>query len=265
MIELTSSTNYFKDESEILEENKLSYLKSVIKKNIYEKNVKNNIWLEFYNFIMDNNIFKKNIHIYRYLVTFNLMLENLDFKKIQNLSIVETGTPSPILFFLFKKGAKCYFTDSDLRKNINCDTDFADILLSFEVIEHLKDVPEKNFDEIVLFNQSGIKNYINEVKRVVKDNGQIYLTSPNPCSLRSLLLILNDEAPSIYRSHVREYSKNEIIDLFNLKTIKYESNNCFFNLDMRDVEDRIKNYFKLLKNPGDNHFFLFKNINKNQN
>jgi len=37
MIELTSSTNYFKDESEILEENKLSYLKSVIKKNIYEK------------------------------------------------------------------------------------------------------------------------------------------------------------------------------------------------------------------------------------
>jgi SAM-dependent methyltransferase len=263
MIKLTSSTKFYFDETEVLLSDKLNYLISEIKQNLFPDYSKNNIWFDFYNYILDNDILRKNTHIYRYLLTFGKMLDYLDLKKIKYQRIVETGDPSPILFFLSKLGAECYFTESDLRKNIDFENNFADVLLSFEVIEHLKDVSDNSLEEIVLFNQSGIKNYVNESKRVVKSNGQIYLSTPNPCSLQSLLLLINDEAPSIYRPHVREYSKSEIINLFNLKVIAYESNNCFFSLNKSYIDNKFKNYIKLLKNPGDDHFFLFQNTDKN--
>lgn len=81
------------------------------------------------------------------------------------------------------------------------DSDFFDILLSIEVIEHL------------LHPQ----NYISEIKRVVKSDGLILMSTPNVVSLIARIRMLLGHLPSAIaqdKTHVRFYRQKDLMELF---------------------------------------------------
>jgi 2-polyprenyl-3-methyl-5-hydroxy-6-metoxy-1,4-benzoquinol methylase len=81
------------------------------------------------------------------------------------------------------------------------DSDFFDILLSIEVIEHL------------LHPQ----NYISEIKRVVKHDGLILMSTPNVVSLIARIRMLLGHLPSAIaqdKTHVRFYRQKDLMELF---------------------------------------------------
>ena len=67
-----------------------------------------------------------------------------------------------------------------------------DIVVSFQVIEHVKD------DNL----------YLSSIKRVLKNNGEIYITTPNRTAR-----VLDIQHPWNHH-HLREYSSGELVSLF---------------------------------------------------
>ena len=96
-------------------------------------------------------------------------------------------------------------------ENEPCDyeSDYFDIVISFMILEHLRD-PE---------------NYISEIARVTKNNGIILMTIPNIVSFMSRIRVIFGIMPQAITSdktHVKFYTEKELIKLFkpfNLKPI----------------------------------------------
>lgn len=99
---------------------------------------------------------------------------------------------------------------ADVESEIfNFEADYFDIVISFMILEHLRD-PE---------------NYISEIARVTKDNGIILMTIPNIVSFMSRIRVFFGIMPAAITSdktHVKFYTEKELIKLFkpfNLKPI----------------------------------------------
>lgn len=151
-------------------------------------------------------------HYYRYCQTFRAMTPYL--QHVRDMHILETGSFCPITRFLASNGAHCQKTSSDLRYEIDAESNSADMLLSLEVIEHIKDQTEKTISEIVLFRGTGVRQYANEIFRVLKPGGLLVLTTPNPCSAIVLSRLIDNRPPMVFRPHVREYTRDELIEIF---------------------------------------------------
>ena len=116
-----------------------------------------------------------------------------------------------------------------MRSTFDVGTDFADLVISLEVIEHLKDQPETEFSDVVLFNESGIRSYASEVQRIGKAGADIILTTPNPCSYKAIANAVGHSPAYVFRQHVREYSKTELLRIFDrLTPVHYQSLFNFF-------------------------------------
>lgn len=183
------------------------------------------------------------------------------FTNPKRLAICETGTLSLISHFMMSEGYAVKDTRSDLRHSIDLRDDSIDLIFSLEVIEHIKDQESSNIDDIVLFNGSGANRYVEEVWRVLKPGGIVVLTTPNPTGLSSLLSLMNYEPPMVYRPHVREYTKAEILSLFGkFKLVTYET--LFVYANLGHGPDVAKEFAAILGwNPegrGDCHFFVFR-------
>ena len=217
------------------------------------------IFMEFFDYLNSHSNFKSSAHYYRYLQTFGLISQiGIDLK---SLKVVEVGGASPISTFLSRYNS-CFNTESDLRSQIDVDDEFADLVLSFEVIEHLKDQPEKNFDEIVLFQESGVKTFASECYRVLTPGGNLIATTPNCVSYKAIERAINQQPPYVFRPHVRDYSKEELVDIFaDLNMVVHETMFNFFFLS--DVDQ--KNWDQVFQaqgwpttDRGDNHFLVFR-------
>ncbi|MFA5010591.1 MAG: class I SAM-dependent methyltransferase [Ignavibacteria bacterium] len=83
----------------------------------------------------------------------------------------------------------------------NFESSYFDIVVSFMVLEHLKN-PE---------------NYLNEIIRVTKSGGLILMTIPNILSFLSRLRVIIGKLPSAItddHTHVKYYTKKELKKLF---------------------------------------------------
>src|SRR5216684_3350424 len=145
-------------------------------------------------------------HYPRYALTMAEALNTLGdmISSAGALSVCETGGLSLISRFLINEGCSVKATKTDLRYAIDAADESIDLLLSLEVLEHIKDQHEQQFDEVVRFNGSGARKYVDEMWRVLKPGGFIVLTTPNPCSLKTIMQIIEYEPPAIFRPHVRE-------------------------------------------------------------
>jgi 2-polyprenyl-3-methyl-5-hydroxy-6-metoxy-1,4-benzoquinol methylase len=92
----------------------------------------------------------------------------------------------------------------DFRYKIEAEDASVDVLLSLEVMEHIKDHDHHSFDDLVLFNYSGVKSFISEMARIVRMGGSLILTTPNACSLYGLEQIYAMKTPWLFPPHVRE-------------------------------------------------------------
>lgn len=166
-------------------------------------------------------------HYLRYCATLRTIEQYLP----SNGKVLETGGPSILGEFIGMKLDSYETTNSDLRYKIDKEGPY-DVILSLEVIEHLKDVESEKIEDIVLFNRSGADNYLKEIYRVIHPSGMLILTTPNPCSLEALKRLLNYAPPLIFDKHVREYTKKELQSMLkDFEVILYTTVNVFFNLD----------------------------------
>jgi SAM-dependent methyltransferase len=234
---------------------KSNYLKSIRKTQIDPGASEQ--YLHFVKFVDSNS--RSAEHYVRYCRTFRTMDDRIG--SIKGANIIETGGPSPILNF-FEKDNQCSISKSDLRASIDAASESANFVLSLEVLEHIKDAPEKSFDEIVLFQGTGARNYASEIVRVLRPGGVLILTTPNPASYRAFKRLVDGEAPCIFRPHVREYTRQEIIDLFSaLELIHHETQFNFFIMS-EAAQEEFNSIFTTsgwsLENRGDDHVFLFR-------
>jgi len=214
--------------------------------------------MHFLDFLDREDSYKYSRQYYRYLVTMTRVLRYCP--KLDGIRILETGGVSPLSEYLQRRN-ECYHTETDLRIEFDCEDDFADLLFSLEVFEHIKDVPEKDFREVVLFQESGVIRFAEEAFRVVKPGGYFVLTTPNACSAYVLDQLLQGKPPMLFRPHVREYTKSEILKMFApFELVHYESMFIFFFLGDHAAQ-LIKNLAALGGSPddrGDDHFFVFR-------
>ncbi|MDO6746394.1 class I SAM-dependent methyltransferase [Gilvimarinus sp. 1_MG-2023] len=240
------------------DEQKLAHITHLVKKDLTPTYKEFPQWVEFFDFLSSNQVFLTSDHYYRYLNTFGALLQELG--EIKNKIIVETGCASPISLYLGRYN-ECYSTESDLRINLDIESEFADIVISLEVLEHIKDQPEKDIYDLELFHESGAKRYAQEIHRIIKKDGLLVLTTPNPCSYQAISNTLEYKAPSVFRGHVREYTKHEILSLFsNMHLFTYTTQFNFFMLG-----NKRNDWLKLFRqnhwdtsDRGDDHFLLFK-------
>jgi SAM-dependent methyltransferase len=199
-------------------------------------------------------------HYVRYCQTFLAMAPYLG--RASELRVLETGGFCDITRFLKTRNFQCRGTKSDLRYSIDAEDASADILLSLEVIEHLKDQTETKFEDVVLFRGSGISCYASEIKRVLAPDGLLILTTPNPCSARVLELLIGHKAPMIFRPHEREYTGDELVQIFcELELVERRTHNSFFHLG-RTIQGKWRRIFQDngwdFSARGDDHFIVFR-------
>lgn len=83
-----------------------------------------------------------------------------------------------------------------------------DLVFCLEVIEHVKD--RESVDEIATFTFSGVRNCLREAWRVLRPGGLLVLSTPNACSYRSLLNVLEHRHPFQYLPHNRELCVDDL-------------------------------------------------------
>lgn len=100
------------------------------------------------------------------------------------------------------------------HENIPRNDETYDMILCFEVIEHME------IDPMFLMS---------EINRVLKKNGLLYLTTPNSTSSRNVFKILNGDAPHFHMKYTKtrdkyrhniEYSPSQLLDITNAAGFK---------------------------------------------
>jgi SAM-dependent methyltransferase len=239
-------------------EEKFSFLRKVFLTEYADFLKENKDASAFFEYVEANETSQRAPHYYRYLATMMKILKCHGMPR--GLRIIETGDASPLLLFLAAEN-ECFTSESDLRIKLDAEDASADIILSFEVLEHIKDMPEKRFDEVVLFQESGARQYASEMHRSLKPGGSLFLTTPNVCAASILIPYLKGEPPVVFRPHVREYSRTEITGLFgDYDVAHYESFNSFFLIGAPANKhvDAIAQMGGDTADRGDDHFFHFK-------
>ncbi|MEE3239824.1 MAG: methyltransferase domain-containing protein [Pseudomonadota bacterium] len=233
----------------------------VIRKTQIEDAIDHQDYRRFLRFIdnqSDNANFHEDGHNIRYCRTFASMLKHLG--EIHGKTIIETGGMSKVSKFLSDTN-DCRGTATDLRIGIDAEDSSADLILSLEVIEHLKDKPEQSFDDIVLFNNSGTAQFSAEILRILKPGGHLVLTTPNTCSYKSIQNASLGLPPMVFRRHVREYTRDELIEIFaDLGLIHHETQYNFFMMSdaqRKPWEEKFEALGWSTENRGDDHFMIF--------
>ena len=137
----------------------------------------------------------------------------------------------------------------------------------FEVIEHLRDnsLPDKHhvgldgniiqinneFDLIEyngVFHGTGIINSLMNFRNQLKDDGILYISTPNVNSFTVIYNILNKDYPYNWGPHPRELSKKCLIkylDQVKLQIIDYKFFNSW-NMTTEDFNNKISNIIEKL-------------------
>jgi SAM-dependent methyltransferase len=200
-------------------------------------------------------------HRVRFVLTLDAIRRRVD---LAGLRVAETGHMSGLSRWLTTQGTNVDELEGDFRYTMNAEGDTYDVLLSFEVLEHIKDQDHRNFDDLVLFNETGVRAFVREMHRVVKPGGKLILTTPNACSLYCVERAFEGNPPWLFRPHVREYSPNEVISLATeagFKLVHFQTMYAHHHLDPADREARLQRYFNATshssENRGDDSFFVF--------
>lgn len=147
-------------------------------------------------------------HKIRYVETFKRLEHYIDPEH----RILELGDCSAISLFLKEKGNQTSALTDDLRYAFDLPCERFDLVLSLEVLEHLKDTHSSQGDrgEVTSFNFTGVDNMFQECFRVLKPAGYLCVTTPNACSADAIGRALLEIHPFHEEANVREYTAKEL-------------------------------------------------------
>lgn len=175
------------------------------------------------------------------------------------LELGGTGVATKLVKKFFKSWSIEGYSNDLRQKGWSVPANFYDLVLNMEVIEHLTDVHEKDFEWNATFKYTGALNCLKESKRVIRKNGRIFLSTPNICCYLSLLNMINGEIPRQYPPHVREYNYKEILNVIKRAKLKVVDFECIETLcvkwDFSKLKALIKEQEGDSKNRGSNFFF----------
>ncbi len=202
------------------------------------------------------------IHISRYQYILN-QVKNL-YPNPKGLKSLDIGCYPPHIFdSLNNMGFETYGISSlhekSQRPNVSAlniesdklpfESNYFDLIIFTEVLEHLKTDPTDLFKEI---------------KRVLKPNGAFIITTPNAVRSQNIFRILtgkniyfsidqlknsDEKSGTIYHRHNREFTLNEILELLNQSGLKICSKKYFISYTPNRKRNK-KNpiYLKIVKN-----------------
>ncbi|MDB5256378.1 MAG: mshA [Chitinophagaceae bacterium] len=109
------------------------------------------------------------------------------------------------------EGKEVLFTNCELREHFPYSANTFDLVIDFEVLEHLKDKQDATRD---LFEFSGAYNLLGECARVLKPGKVMVLSTPNMVSLKSICRMFLKKHPYMFYKHVREYTPDDMRSMF---------------------------------------------------
>jgi len=101
-------------------------------------------------------------------------------------------------------------SEGDLRRPSGIPECTYDGVLCMEVIEHIHDNEPEDGGIPTEWRATGTDVVCAEAYRILKPGGFFFLTTPNAHSINVLHKVLTNQAPMVFRPHVREYTPYEI-------------------------------------------------------
>lgn len=145
----------------------------------------------------------------------NRFLQSWDFMDSLGLpsigTVLDVGGAGPLSLYLQDHcGWTSRWSNTDLRTSLDFESDAFDLAICTETIEHVKDVDSSEISDLELFNYSGVIRMLEELKRVLKPDGLLFLTTPNANSIITLSKWLSGEILLMDPNHVREFSIRDL-------------------------------------------------------
>lgn len=186
-----------------------------------------------------------SFHKMRFLHSFEI-LDPFVERESAVADFVQPGDgPGPLAhFFGIEKEAAITLITTDLREPFGVADSSCDLVICTETIEHLKDKESARISDLERFNYSGVDNMLSETARILKQEGKLFITTPNSSSFANLHKWLMGELPYM-AEHVREYTVdllNEVCRNNGLAPVVMELRNAWGMVS----EDLIAEFEKLL-------------------
>ncbi len=163
---------------------------------------------------------------------FGLCIEEVSRVLPPRTPILDVGWPTIFTSLLIEREYPVKNFDRDIRvKWEGVDDGSVDAVFLMEVVEHLKDPDGASFDT---FLHMGLQNALAEVRRVLKPDGYLFLTTPNQASYGSIKRLLHGGNPMLFSPHTREYTASEIewwVGQAGLRLVERKTIACYEQAD----------------------------------
>jgi SAM-dependent methyltransferase len=178
----------------------------------------------------------------------------------RNAKVFEMGAPSSftkMLQFLFPDWVITH-QQKDLRLGMDAPDASFDLVISMEVIEHIGDSQSLHGLDL-----KGMSFVLTEAFRVLKENGFLFLTTPNFCGVWNIQRGLLMQPPMLFEFHIRELTPTELSSILHSAGFTTEEHQTFavwhhWNFDPI-IEFMLQNNYSL-DFRGDDQFVLAKKI-----
>jgi len=148
------------------------------------------------------------VHNYRYAISIMYILQYFPEAK----SAYEVGERTNFTTVLERcmPELTIYYSEGDIRKDIKLEVDKVDLVICMEVIEHLGDIPSDDILTTATYTGSGIRGFLTNIKKYMTEESNLFITTPNVISYRSIANTLYGVHPFCYNPHVRELTPNDV-------------------------------------------------------
>lgn len=205
-------------------------------------------------------------HLTRYKQTLNYIMPHIK----NNMSILDVGGEGDLIKTVLNSvftNINVENTECDLRYDFITKLQEYDLIISLEVIEHIKDRDSTEIDMISTQYNSGIWNFFINCNRLLKKDGILFLTTPNVNSIVSICSSLEYYHPCIYKPHPKELSLQEMFTYCknsDFKIVKYDTfnvwNTSISNINLKNDIIKVLKKYNLHNYRDEDTFLICKKI-----